>query len=91
MFQDAMMESTIGGRGGNEHIFKRDSYKYLRFDLKYNMIFLSIGLISFFQTVLQIIFSINSNNFVYFAACFMFGPFQLLATLLLLLISIILF
>ena len=71
----------------NDHIFKRDSYKYLRFDLKYNLLFLVIGIISFFQTILQIIFSINSNNFIYFVACFLFGPFQLLATLLLLLIS----
>jgi hypothetical protein len=70
-----------------EQIFKRDSFKYLRFDLKYNILFMFIGVLSFFQTVLQIIFSINSNNFIYFAACFLFGPFQLFATLLLLLIS----
>lgn len=61
--------------------------KYLNFGFTFNFVFLLNGLVGIAETTLQIIFSILSKNFIYFVACALFGPFQILAVVLLLFIS----
>lgn len=63
----------------------------LKFGLKFNIVFVLSGLLGSIEMVLQIIFSVSSENAIYFFSCILFGPFNLIAICLLLSLSKLIF
>ena len=71
----------------NFEIIRRNSIDTRHRNIRYFIIYFLIGVLSIIVTVLQIIFTISSNNIIYFVACIMFGPLHLTATVIALLMS----
>ncbi len=59
-----------------------DIDKNFQIGYRHYFIFIIITLISIVQTILQIIYSIRIESYIYFFACITFGPFHLIAVIL---------
>jgi hypothetical protein len=57
--------------------------------IRYFLLFMLNGFLNVIITVLQIIYTSKTRNFIYFFGCSMFGPFHITAVMLAVSISII--
>lgn len=56
--------------------------KEKKIGIRYFLLFMLNGFLNVILTVVQIIYTSKTENFIYFIGCFMFGPLHIIAVLL---------
>ena len=71
-----------------KYAYENNDYKPKIIGIRYFLLFMLNGFLNVIITVLQIIYTSKTRNFIYFFGCSMFGPFHITAVMLAVSISI---